>query len=678
MEDTKMKKIISLLTAATMLLSAAPLALAANADDMQQTLISVKSRITVPEELDKFESYEYTDDGETEYNFTWRTEDYKKSINVSCSADGIITSYNVYEGYNRHEPSISGMSSEEAKSIAEAFVRDINPDYPYSTVVEDASSLSLYTSDRNFPITIYVNGVKLAGENGYVSVDAETGKVSRFNIWYMSGAEPLFTSADEFVSQSDAMSAYSENFPPELVYRSYYDDDSNEIHYPAYIQTDKYNEYIDALTGEKITLAANLYSLRNSAAKATFAIAEDADAGSGGGLSPQEIAEIDKINGLISKADIEKQLRKNKILSIPSDVKVSSMRLYKEWRGDDYMYQIAFSSDNEDNYTSINLTANAKTGEVMFLSRYSSGQDKTEPKQNDKVFKSLAGSKSSEYSYDEESMQYSRYVNGIKVESDTAYMSFDGDTLTYYNINYSDTEFPSLEGVMSAEDAAWAIFNGTDYEAVCKVGYDEDGNVGIYPVYDMADITVNPFTGSKINWRNEEITEDENAPITYSDISGHYAENCIKELAKYDIGFEGGEFKPDAKITQADLLILLETITNGHAVIIAPLNYKEVADTAYLSAIQSKIISEDERDDSAVITRETASVYLIRAIGAEEYAKYNDIYIAPFSDVTANKGYISLLTAMGVVSGDSSGKFNPSQEITRAEFAVMLYKYLSK
>ena len=48
----------------------------------------------------------------------------------------------------------------------------------------------------------------------------------------------------------------------------------------------------------------------------------------------------------------------------------------------------------------------------------------------------------------------------------------------------------------------------------------------------------------------------------------------------------------------------------------------------------NSIISEDERDDDAEVTREEAAVYMIRAIGAENYAKYNDICVTPFNDVT--------------------------------------------
>ena len=98
----------------------------------------------------------------------------------------------------------------------------------------------------------------------------------------------------------------------------------------------------------------------------------------------------------------------------------------------------------------------------------------------------------------------------------------------------------------------------------------------------------------------------------------------------------------------------------------------------YRNSTQNSIISEDERDDDAEVTREEAAVYMIRAIGAENYAKYNDIYVTPFNDVTENKGYIALLSAMGVLSGDGNGNFNPNREMTRAESIIMIYNYLTK
>ena len=101
------------------------------------------------------------------------------------------------------------------------------------------------------------------------------------------------------------------------------------------------------------------------------------------------------------------------------------------------------------------------------------------------------------------------------------------------------------------------------------------------------------------------------------------------------------------RLLKKDFLALLMSI-NGNDIIVLK-NNLEQANWVYRNSTQNSIISEDERDDEAAVTREEAAVYMIRAIGAENYAKYNDIYVTPFNDVTENKGYIALLSAMEVV-----------------------------
>ena len=54
------------------------------------------------------------------------------------------------------------------------------------------------------------------------------------------------------------------------------------------------------------------------------------------------------------------------------------------------------------------------------------------------------------------------------------------------------------------------------------------------------------------------------------------------------------------------------------------------------------------------------------------------MFINPFSDVTENKGPIAYLKAIGVVSGDGNGNFNPKNTITRGEALIMIYNYLNR
>lgn len=136
------------------------------------------------------------------------------------------------------------------------------------------------------------------------------------------------------------------------------------------------------------------------------------------------------------------------------------------------------------------------------------------------------------------------------------------------------------------------------------------------------------------------------------------------------------EFKPDEKITQKDFLALLMSI-NGNDIIVLK-NNLEQANWVYRNSTQNSIISEDERDDEAAVTREEAAVYMIRATVLKITRNITIFTVSPFNDVTENKGYIALLSAMGVLSGDGNGNFNPNREMTRAESIIMIYNYLTR
>ena len=41
------------------------------------------------------------------------------------------------------------------------------------------------------------------------------------------------------------------------------------------------------------------------------------------------------------------------------------------------------------------------------------------------------------------------------------------------------------------------------------------------------------------------------------------------------------------------------------------------------------------------------------------------------------EGYVAILKGMGVVQGDEMGNFNPVNEISRADFSILLYKLLN-
>lgn len=659
-----MKKLVVVLSAVAVAMSMlTPAAFAQNTDStMKNVLVSVKERLEIPAEYTEFSSQTSERYGITAYDFTWNNKNGDKSISVECFEDGVISSYYGYGAYDySNSPSIPSVSKAEAKENAEEFIKQLNPDFPYEIRIEDNYNGSLYDGGYSFDTQVYVSGIRYEDGNGSVAVNGETGEITHCSIGYT----PVeFPSVENARGVEDAEKAYSEKLGLEMVYRTFTDEDGKNIAYPVYVQKYNYGKYINALTGEVEDLTGNFKLYAPTAGGAAETMSAD------NGLTEQEINELENISGLISKTDIEKQLRNNKTLGIPKSVKVDFITLSKQYNKDIYTYSINMS-DKEHN---IYIYVNAKTGEILSYGRYDrTNSDKTVT-QNDKTFSALAGDKAKEYKYDEDTQSYIRYVNGIKVQNDIGFITYSGDVLTEYRISYTDTEFPCLDNAMSKEDAEKIMFDKDGYEMVYMARI-RDNSIEILPVYKHNPISINPFTGKYVDYQNEEITGDENK-LEYSDISRHYAEKYINELAYYGVGFEGGEFRPDEKITQKDFLSLLMSVYQHGIVVLR--NDKEQADYVYGSSVRSGIISEEERNDEAAVTRENAAVYMIRAMGAEEYAKYNDIYVPPFNDVTENKGYIALLSAMGVVSGDGSENFNPNHEITRAESVVMIYNYLTR
>ena len=96
-----------------------------------------------------------------------------------------------------------------------------------------------------------------------------------------------------------------------------------------------------------------------------------------------------------------------------------------------------------------------------------------------RLLKTLAGDKAKEYKYDENSHQYIRYVNGIKVTGDYANVTTNNGVLTDFRMNYTDTEFPSIENAMSKEDAENILFDVKDYSIVYMQNYTD--NTRDYP-----------------------------------------------------------------------------------------------------------------------------------------------------------------------------------------------------
>ena len=668
-----MKKIFSIiLVVATMFAMAMPVFAATDTTKMEQVILSVKERIDNTDEYAEFQSFEnLSADKTVSYSLRWTDpeKDYR-TIRVNVNQSGVITTYVKNESRkDDFSPKIRDINRKDALKKAEELVKKLNPEIADNLKIYDTNSTnSLWDNGYSFDIVRIHDGILVPENSGHITLDENANEIVNFSITYNENAE--FDLSETIISKEDAQKIFEENLGLSMEYAAKLQDDKMTV-YPVYKFKDGESK-ISALDGSVIKPVkwTEIYkeSLRteNSAADSAS-----------GKLSDAEIVAIEEIQGLISKEEGIKIILGNKYIPTDDTFALDSFRIYQENYDGKYIGTFFLVSEESGESTTVRM--NLKTGEILSFYAYrdadvndKAGKDMEEYAKQ--AVKELAGEKYSEYVLEENDSKdyfnYIRYVNEIPFKNDRIHISVNNKTglITSYSIGYSDVEFPSLESVLTHDTAVAKLFEQIDYDMVYTKHMDNNKTY-FKLVYDFEQnyITMDADSGVIENLNDEKKFEG------YTDISGHYAEKIINILANYGIRTEGREFTPDNTITQGDFAKLLGCISGRYGEVVLKTNEKSDFSWLYYEGIYDKEISENEPLD-----RITAAKLMISAIGAEEYAKIEGIYKTPFKDVTENVGYVAILYGMGVFKGDGNGNFNPGDNVTYAEAAVMLYNYLTR
>lgn len=650
--------------------------------EMENALASVKTRLNIGD-FDNFKSeYRTNDDNEREYYFDWETNDEENYEYISAVyCDGIIVGYDhSFKGEYDADIKISEMSAADAKSVAKEFIKQANPDIYQNIEIIENDFNELGGSSYYFNLIRTENGVPVIGSGGNISVSKTTNKVRYFHINYDADIE--FSEIENIISEEEGMKAYSEKLAPVLQYAYNYDYTKKELSVYPRFALEISDRLINAKDGSIYEVPKYDYVFGAAGGGSQNLKTEASKDSEERSFSEAELSELEKISGLMSEKDAEKAARENKIINLDPELKVSNIRLIRDYiNAEKYSYSIRFENKSEEKYDYANVSLDAKTGEV--LSFYKNGdytkkdaQNKdTELKKADEALKAFVGDKYLEFKLIEDSakgsVSYVRIHNGTEVSGNGASFSFDGnDDLVSYNLSYIDImEFPSLEGALTSEEAFYKATEAVDFKLAYSVDYEKKIATPVYCFIENDRVTTfnqNAFSGELIDYKGEALKED--GKIEYSDIENHYAKDKFLKLAEFGIGFDEEELKPQQAITQAEYLTLLNKV----------FGYGTDIEEIYRRSFNAGIITKEQREDDSPVTRENAAIFMIKEMGADEYAKYDEIFAMPFSDVTENKGYIGILKAFGVVSGDGTGKFNPKNTISRGEALIMIYNYLDR
>lgn len=689
-----MKKFLSLVLAAALCAASAVPALAdSNSEKINEMLSVLKQRIGSTDEYDKFSGSVNAYGGETRYEFLWsKTDgDNRSSINITMNSDGVVTSYYTYGGGGNGrdgKASINRPDVGEALDAAISGFKKLNPDISENVkITSDGEYRSLTGDDFSFVLQRTQNGIPVADDDGWISVSADAKRVVSFSLNYTTGLK--FEDSSKLISKEDAQNSFNEKFPMKLRYTTEYKDDKKSATL-IYSPDSEYNQYISATSGEVITREYRRHRFGGGDMKASESMAamDMAD----NGFSEAEIKNLDTINGLIGLDKAEKIILTSKVINANSAYKLMEHALCRDWYDEDkYTYRLEFERTSGDEDYWLDAEVDAKSGDILsFYIRENRGNEKAKLNVKQGYEKAYAALEVLAPSHFGENMDYLldgddkdssgnyvffRYVNGIEFADNSVRISVDmaSGKIISYRIGYDDIEFPSADGVISAEDAGKRLFEQVGYDVWYIPTYEDDKPAQAPVVYDTDsyDLTLDAFSGElKYKRDSEKVGE-------YTDIENHYAKNAIEALAKFGIGFADSEFKPDSNITQADFVTLLNAAFNDYGPIVI---YKGISyENIYDDAIADGIVKEDEYSPDADVTRDLAAKMMVRALGFEEVATLNGIYVPIFADVSADSvGFTSILGAMGVIKGDENGNFNPSGTVTRADAAIMLYNYLSK
>ncbi len=688
-----MKKFLSLVLAAALCAASAVPALAdSNSEKINEMLSVLKQRIGSTDEYDKFSGSVNAYGGETRYEFLWsKTDgDNRSSMNITMNSDGVVTSYYTYGGGNGRDgkASINRPDVSEALDAAISGFKKLNPDISENVkITSDGEYRSLTGDDFSFVLQRTQNGIPVADDDGWISVSADAKRVVSFSLNYTTGLK--FEDSSKLISKEDAQNSFNEKFPMKLRYTTEYKDDKKSATL-IYSPDSEYNQYISATSGEVITREYRRHrfgggDMKSSESMAAMDMADN-------GFSEAEIKNLDTINGLIGLDKAEKIILTSKVINANSAYKLTEHALCRDWYDEDkYTYRLEFERTSGDEDYWLDAEVDAKSGDILsFYISENRGNEKAKLNVKQGYEKAYAALEVLAPTHFGENMDYLldgddkdssgnyvffRYVNGIEFADNSVRISVDmaSGKIISYRIGYDDIEFPSADSVISAEDAGKRLFEQVGYDVWYIPTYEDDKPAQAPVVYDTDsyDLTLDAFSGElKYKRDSEKVGE-------YTDIENHYAKDAIEALAKFGIGFADSEFKPDSNITQADFVTLLNAAFNDYGPIVI---YKGISyENIYDDAIEDGIVKEDEYSPDADVTRDLAAKMMVRALGFEEVATLDGIYVPIFADVSADSvGFTSILGAMDVIKGDENGNFNPSGTVTRADAAIMLYNYLSK
>jgi hypothetical protein len=698
----------------------------ATSKNLEKIIKLVKGKISIPKDLSKFDYHFNTESyySKAYWNLTWRTEDYTKRLSVQCDQDGNILNYYSYEDeYGRFTPKYL---KSELRDKADQFIKKVAPNLYKKVEYVGTESQGTYSGQYIYQFTRVENGIQMPDNTITVGVNFETGKVVTFNATWLYDVE--IPSKEVKITEKEAIDIIGKNVTMKLAYQNAYTtDDKGNTTIKAFLVYYPDNSYIavDAKTG-KVYTTQNEWVEEYS--RTTETAADEATKADAGGLSEEEILEVEELKNLISKDKAIEIITSNKSLLIDGNLKSISANLYKQrdyYSADekvDYVWNIHLTDPREVNYDSkdtyrayASARVDAKSGKILSFNasvkdyyNYSNdtwesvkvkynkeqGQKVLETFLKDQIpdkFKNTVLTNNREsyvIAYKEDKEVYGGYyygydrVNeGINYSFNGIYGSVDGVTGKIYSFSYNwndNVTFESPKNIISAKKAFDSYIANDGFQLAYEVNsihkYDKsyETKEGYYDYSDAYSMK----NEIRLVYRTD-IYPNYISPFTGKqlDYNGNEYKKAENAFSYSDI--KGHESEKNIRLL-GDVGIGFEGGKFQPEKAITPAELKE-----FLSLVNFFYNTDkyNLNEKSSSITRIEVSKFMIQILGYEKIAKIKGIYSPDFKDKDkiseAYLGYASLAQGLGLVTVDDDKLFNPTGKLTRGDAADLLIALLS-
>ena len=676
---------------------------------------------------------EFREDWNMRGSYVWSmmvsrfTRDENLSIDIAISdKTGKIVSMNRYDYKYNQENQVAKYTKEEARTIAQAFLKKINVDLleNINTTPTDESYYDIYytngirPTDYRFYFGREEDGVLVSGNGINIGVNSGTGQVSNYSYNWTEETLPEKTN---IITEEDAKSILKKQVELKLMYVPV--SSNNKYYYPGqaptevklvYVPNFEAGNMIDAKTGELI----NYYGKTVDTLKKID-------------VTDSQKAEFDK---LTDKPARQKELTKEEVTVIAQEIlnkifqeKVTIVRTnyysnqqFYEFNGRK-VWQISFRIG--DNQFEGNLSIDALTEEIINLYhynyfRYEMMMMEGEKPSNtisieDAYFKSIEFLKEyfpgkmksvkteqiiNENPAGETYFTFQRIENGIAYQNNFINISMDAQTGKIANLHYrwDDIQLPKADPKLSKEEVTNKYMANQNVKLMYQTIYPNsyDGAPELKLIYNIQSKEIGAqyidandggfldYNGTPVNKKKEKqanIRELLNGYSNARELTIMY-ENDVLDLDSLNLS---------DSITKKEAIKMMVLARGYYAFAgtdVGKLNFTDISeDDPYYQYIQAAVANRmienkaEAFNGEEILTREKMAAMVLKMSYLDPIAKAKGIYKLPVEDLKDIDpdllGYVALAYGLDIIKG-AGDNYKPKQNINLAEAAIAIYRMM--